>query len=208
MLKSREKKEKTIEQVEEKSGIAEVNGKKRALKPEAKPKTRSKTKTREVTPSDDSSDADFEPDPRSPTSNKRCRTELVISKLDTPQPQKALIGDCSSNLNPLPSTIDSFEAFMANEVRDAISAGRSLSDMTTDEMLAHYDVNTSINPYKAHLLSRHEPVFSNPVIQIPGVVKRGFKPRPSAKEIQKNIQEKVREKMNLPLLSGVKGSDE
>lgn len=79
--------------------------------------------------------------------------------------------------------------------------------MTIDEILAHYDVNTSANPYKAHLLSRHEPVVSDPVMQIPEVVKRGFRPRPSAEKIQKNIQDKVREKLGLPALAGSRRND-
>lgn len=74
---------------------------------------------------------------------------------------------------------------------------KDLSDMTMDELLVYHGVNTSANPYKAHLLSRHELVVSNPVIAIPAIVRRGFKPRTTATEVQKNIQNRVREKLGL-----------
>ena len=155
-----------------------------------------------MTPSDDSSDDGFAPDPASPTSNKRRRTELTSANAgDVPSAT-------GSSLNLLPRTVDKLQSPAKTDVRDALSTEKPLSDMAMDEILAHYDVNTSANPYKAHLLSRQEPVVSNPVIQIPEVVKRGFKPRPSAEQIQKNIQEKVREKMGLPVSTGSTKSDE
>ena len=156
----------------------EGKGTKRMAKPAPKPKTKMKTKpkARESTPSDDSSDDDFAPDPGSPTASKRRRT--LTSKTD---------GSAD-----MPSPI-----LEAANAKGSKVPEKTLGEMTTDELLAHHGVNTTQSPYKAHLLSRHEPVVSDPVIETPEVVKRGFKPRPTAEEIQQNIQDKVREKMGL-----------
>lgn len=151
----------------------ESNGKKRLVKLAPKPKSNVKSKPKEVTPSDDSSDDDFALDPASPTAHKRRRTALT-SRFDVPSP-----------------------FLRATRIQDSKVPEKTLDAMTTDELLTHHGVNTPENPYKAHLLSRHEPVMSNPVIEIPAVVKRGFKPRPSAVEIQQNIQDKVKEKLAL-----------
>ncbi|KAL6709914.1 hypothetical protein ACN47E_000699 [Coniothyrium glycines] len=67
--------------------------------------------------------------------------------------------------------------------------------LSINRLMHVFKVNTAENPYEAHLLSRHEPVVSNPVIRVPDVVRRGFKPRPSQQAIQKNIQEKVLQKI-------------
>jgi hypothetical protein len=151
-------------------------GTKRMAKPAPKPKPKTKPKARESTPSDDSSNDGFAPDPGSPTASKRRRT--LTSKTDgfadVPSPFLDALGERGLKL-----------------------PGKALGEMTTDQLLAYHGVNTPQSPYKAHLLSRHEPVVSDPVIEIPEVVKRGFKPRPTAEEIQQNIQDKVREKMGL-----------
>jgi hypothetical protein len=152
-------------------------GTKRMAKPAPKPKPKAKSKARETTPSDDSSDDDFTPDSASPTASKRQRTELT-SKTD--------------GSSDMPSPFLKATGAKGSKVPE-----KAPSDMTIDELLAHHGVNTPQSPYKAHVLSRHEPVVSEPVIEIPEVVKRGFKPRPSAEEIQQNIQNKVREKMGL-----------
>jgi hypothetical protein len=166
--------------VEEKSNVEGSTSRKRVLRPESQPKKR------EATPSDDSSDDDFAPDPTSPTANKRRRTELT-SNTDN---------DRDASFQLLNPTDDPWASAKLNS-GNGLFAEKSPSDMTTDELLAHHGVNTSTNPYKAHLMSRHELVISNPVIQIPEVVKRGFKPRPTAEEIQKKIVDKVRQKMGL-----------
>lgn len=69
--------------------------------------------------------------------------------------------------------------------------------MDVNALMQTFGVNTPENPYEEHLLGRREPVVSNPVIMIPEIVKRGFKPRISAAQIQKNIQEKVLKKMQV-----------
>ncbi|KAF2624580.1 hypothetical protein BU25DRAFT_155768 [Macroventuria anomochaeta] len=173
--------------VEEKSEIEEMKARKRMVKPAPKPKAKAKSRAREVTPSDDSSDDDFGTDPASPTANKRRRTGNA-PKLDATH----------DIFSPFLRSTENPQAPEKPDLGDSKFSERPLSDMTTDEILVHYDVNTPMNPYKSHLLSRHEPVVTNPVIQMPEMVKRGFKPRPSAGEIQKTIQDKVREKMGLP----------
>lgn len=166
------------EKVEEKITVeVEVpKGTKRMAKPAPKPKPKTKSKARESTPSDDSSDDDFVQDPGSPTASKRRRTltSKTDGSADMPSPFLDATGEKGLKL-----------------------PGKALGEMTTNELLAYHGVNTPQSPYKAHLLSRHEPVVCDPVIEIPEVVKRGFKPRPTAEEIQHNIQDKVREKMGL-----------
>lgn len=165
------------DKVEDKVTVEEVpKGTKRVAQPAPKSKSKGKAKAREFTPSDHSSDDDFEPNSESLTAGKRRRTHT--SKTNGP-------ADMSSPLSKVTGA------------QDCKEPEKDLGEMTTDELLAHHGVNTLQSPYMAHLLSRHEPVVSDPVIEIPEVVKRGFKRRPTAEEIQQNIQDKVREKMGL-----------
>lgn len=208
--------EKRVEEKETSGGlegegdVMDLKGKKRALepavkpkpKPKPKPKSKLKSKLRDATPSDQSSDEDFTLDPASPTANKRRRTDFIIA---SPADLPSVTG---SNIKSASSTTEKMQELASKDARRDLSAQKLLSNMTTDELLAHYDVNTSSNPYNAHLLSRHEPVVSNPVIQIPEVVKRRFKSRPSAEEIQQNIQDRVREKMGLPVSTRSQETDE
>ncbi|KAF1925927.1 uncharacterized protein M421DRAFT_94312 [Didymella exigua CBS 183.55] len=165
-----------------------LKGTKRMAKPAPKPKVKAIPKARATTPSYESSDDEFAPDPASPTASKRRRTGLASRT------------DGSSDV---PSSF-----LKATDRRGFKVPLKAFSQMTTDELLAHHGVNTSQSPYKAHLLSRHEPVVSDPVIKIPEVVKRRFKPRPTAEEIQQNIQVKVREKMGLGKSTGDRSSNE
>ncbi|KAJ8112748.1 hypothetical protein OPT61_g4956 [Boeremia exigua] len=171
----------------EKEQAKEKKGKKREAKQKAKPKLKSMPRLEEETPSDDSSDNDFAPDPASPTSNKRRRTELTSKTDDTVEMP-------SPFLTPADKAKDSTRLGPGGSERTE----KPLSEMTIDELLAHHGVNTPENPYQAHLLSRERLVVSNPVMEIPEVVKRGHRPRPTAEEIQKNIQDKVRERTGLP----------
>lgn len=172
--------------------VEDGKGAKRVLKPAAKPRTKGKGRARDVTPSDDSSDDDFASDLASPSANKRRRTGVIGSG----------VGAMDGVLKASDGCIDSPQASAKAIPGDSTITIKSLSDMTTAELLAHHGVNTPANPYKLHLLSRQEPVVSSPVIEMPEVVKRGFKPRPTAEDMQKNIQEKVRKKMGLPALTG------
>lgn len=174
-------------------------GTRRVVKPAPKPKFKSKPKARAATRSNDyadsSSDEDFAPDPSSPTSNKRRRTEIA-SKTDG-----------SSDLpSPFLKPSDMRRDCTKLGLGGSMLPEKTVHKMSTNELLAYHGVNTTLSPYTAHLLSRDEPVMSNPVIRIPEIVKRGFKPRPTAEEIQRNIQDKVREKMGLPKLDGGPGS--
>jgi hypothetical protein len=196
-----EKKEIAIEYEKKVESIQE---KKPALQPASKSKAKPKARARDATPSDDSSDGEFAPDPASPTCNKRQRTELTILKTGSSR-DAGLPADnnSSSSSSSLPESADVFEPLATASNGESMAADRSFKEMGTNEIMAYYGVNTTTNPYKAHLLSRHEPVVSNPVIEIPEVVKRGFKPRPSADEIYENIQRKVRRKMGLPMPAAV-----
>jgi hypothetical protein len=167
---------------------------KRKREPELKVKGR--LRARDTTPTAESSDEDFEPDPASPTSNKRRRTSL-ISKVDgmTDLPSPFLT-PAEKKGDPAPPN-----------PHDAKPPAKAFRDMTMKELLAHHGVDTPENPYQEHFLGRHYQVASNPVIQVPAIVKRGFKPRPTAEEIQKNIQDKVREKLGLPIRTEGAGSN-
>lgn len=153
-------------------------------------KVRARLGTRDTTPTDDSSDDDFEPDPASPTSNKRRRTSLMPKTdgmTDLPSP---FLTPAEKTGDPTPLN--------SHDAKPPAKAAKAFRDMTMKELLAHHGVDTPENPYQEHLLGRHYQAVSNPVIQVPAIVKRGFKPRPTAEEIQKNIQDKVREKLRLP----------
>src|SRR5690242_7347232 len=202
-LKMEKEKEKDINAdkiaAEQREDPEVAKGTRRIVKPAPKPKFKSKPKARAATPSNDhadnSSDEDFAPDPSSPTSNKRRRTEIASKtdgSSDLPSPF----------LKPSDMQRDSTKLGLGG----SMLPGNSLRNMSTNELLAYHGVNTTWSPYTAHLLSRDEPVISNPVIQVPEIVKRGFKPRPTAEEIQRNIQDKVRERMGLPKLEGGPGS--
>ncbi|KAG9199435.1 hypothetical protein G6514_008500 [Epicoccum nigrum] len=160
----------------------------RSRKYEPELKVRARLRARDTTPTVDSSDDDFGPDTGSPTSNKRRRTSLT-SKVDdmTDLPSPFLT---PAEKNGDPTRVNFHEAKPPAKV---------LRDMTVRELLAHHGVDTPENPYQAHLLGRHHQPMSNPVIQVPAIVERGFKPRPTAEEIQKNIQDKVREKLGLSI---------
>ena len=168
---------------------------KREREPELK--VRARQRARDRTPTADSSDDDFEPDPASPTSNKRRRTSLnpkidgmtdMPSPFLTPAEKKEDVAPAEKKEDPAPPN-----------PHDAKPPAKPFHDMTTKELLAYHGVDTPENPYQEHFLGRHYQVASNPVIQVPAIVKRGFKPRPTAEEIQKNIQDKVREKLGLPI---------
>ena len=159
-------------------------------------KMRVRLRARDTTPTADSSDEGFEEDPASPTSNKRSRTSLITKvdgMTDLPSP---FLTPTAKDGDPTPLNL-----------HDAKPPAKAFRDMTMEELLAHHGVDTAENPYQEHLLGRRYPVASNPVIQVPAVVKRGFRPRPTAEEIQKNIQDKVREKMGLPMQTEGAGSN-
>jgi hypothetical protein len=48
-----------------------------------------------------------------------------------------------------------------------------------------------------HLLSRSVPIISNRPVRIPEIVARNFKPRKSAAEFQRELQEKVAKKLEV-----------
>lgn len=157
----------------------------REQKRKSKPKVR--LGVQGATPADDSSDEDFAPDPASPTSNKRRRTDPTAKVDGANDPPSPFLKAAEKNGCPTELSLD-----------DPKTPAKALKDMTVQELLVHDGVDTPENPYKEHLLGRHEPFVYNPTIKIPAVVKRGFKPRPTAEQIQKNIQGKVREKLGLP----------
>jgi hypothetical protein len=67
--------------------------------------------------------------------------------------------------------------------------------LTLDELMQQHGVNTPANPYREHLLSRYTPVTTNPAVYMPPSLQPSFKPRPTAAEIQQNIQDKARQKL-------------
>jgi hypothetical protein len=139
-------------------------------------------------------DEDFLSDYASPTPSKRPRTTHA---LDGPasSPTTGVFRKPSFTRSQ-PHHRDLSSAGSASTVDPSI--GGRPSDI--DRLMRTYGVNTPENPYQSHLLSRHEPVVSNRIIEIPDIVKRNFKPRVSQEEIQKRIQEntlkKLREKNN------------
>jgi hypothetical protein len=125
---------------------------------------------------EESSADEFVPD--SPTPSKRRRAVPALPSVTAPSPRV-------TRRPPPTAVLD-------------IGAGSFTHDpqsLSMDQLLQQNGVHTSENQYKEHLLSRHTPMMTNSVIQIPAVVQRSFKPRPSALEIQQNIQNKVRQRL-------------
>ena len=64
-----------------------------------------------------------------------------------------------------------------------------------NELMRAHGVNTAENPYHEHLLGRRQPAMFDSDIWMPDIVTRNFKPRPTAEEIERTMQEKVRKKL-------------
>ncbi|KAF2269731.1 hypothetical protein CC78DRAFT_574596 [Lojkania enalia] len=79
----------------------------------------------------------------------------------------------------------------------------SMSDCTAAELIERLREQVGLPPYQEHLLGRREPVLTNPVIHIPPNVKRNFKPLPRASEIQQDIQDGAREKLETRWVANV-----
>ncbi|KAF2472408.1 uncharacterized protein BDR25DRAFT_353434 [Lindgomyces ingoldianus] len=91
----------------------------------------------------------------------------------------------------MPSTVPSVDNAEPPECRP-------LDDMLAEDMIEEIRKQNKTRGYRQgqHILGRYETeLVSNPVIQVPELVRRKFKPRPRAEEIQKNIQEKVKARL-------------
>ncbi|KAJ4377992.1 hypothetical protein N0V83_000822 [Neocucurbitaria cava] len=141
----------------------------------------------------DNDDEDFELGRTSPTPSKRRRTGLDLGTTRTSPvttsrraPRKPLLPAM-----PLPRSVS--HPSITREPRNASSSMTSGPiSLTEGDILYEFGVKG----YDEPLLGRREPVVSNPVIKIPGIVKRNFKPRPTAHEIQRNIQKHTLKKMH------------
>jgi hypothetical protein len=149
-------------------------GKKRSGKQQAKPKE---------SDVEESSADDFTPD--SPTARKRRRVAPTPSSVAAPTPRVTR--------KPLPAVVVNGD--VGTITTKTITENQRRPSL--DELLQLHGVHTSEDPYREHLLSRHTPVTMNPVIHLPDNVKRAFKPRPTALEIQQNIQDKVRQRIKV-----------
>lgn len=140
----------------------------------------------------DNDDEDFELGRTSPTPSKRRRTGLGLGTASTSPattsrraPRKPLLPAM-----PLPRSVS--HPSITREPRNASSSMTSGPiGLTEGDILYEFGVKG----YDEPLLGRREPVVSNPVIKIPDIVKRNFKPRPTADEIQRNIQKHTLKKM-------------
>jgi hypothetical protein len=165
-------------------------------KPSTKKRATGK-KSKQVLDEDESSDDDFMPDPKSPTSHKRRRTTLAIT--DTPTATSARPSrtgptsstyiephsPSSSSVEPEASTDHPPSNLNPEQLKQAWSMKAENVAVPTgrvQELLEAQGVNTAENRYESHFLARHEPVMRNRVIEIPGSVRRmaGSKQRMSA----------------------------
>ncbi|CAE7211642.1 hypothetical protein PTNB73_09017 [Pyrenophora teres f. teres] len=146
-----------------------------------------KKRRAEDSTTEDSSEDNFEPDHVTPTPSKRRRSELTFAESAlatagrTPPATRASCKSAAQEATLLPA--------LPNPVglRASVVDGPS---RIRDLLYQH-----GVERYDEPLLGRREPVLSNPVANIPAIIKRGGKPRPSADEIYQNIQDKLREKM-------------
>lgn len=194
-----------VKKVEEKEDVAMGEGKdeKKGKEMVEEKRTRSKVKSKKRglrkaklldSSDDDSSDA-LEAGETSPVPSKRSRNTFNSGgsgSFAAPSPRVVR--------KPLPATNTSTSHAPSSSPSEGrneppSSIGVRASEMPFDSLMQAFGVNTPEDPYDEHLLSRHQPVVSNPVIEIPDRVKRGFQPRPSREQIHMNIQEKTRKRM-------------
>lgn len=142
-----------------------------------------------------SSEDDFEPDDHSPTPSKKRRTELTFAEsalataTRTPPATRATRRSTTAPTyhDPLSPHSDPVDGSVRSGGR---SNGYLGGEYKGDEGL--YEV--AIGPYDEPLLSRQNPVLSNPASRIPDIIKRGGAPRPQG-ETYKYIQKHLRDKM-------------
>ncbi|KAF2848652.1 hypothetical protein T440DRAFT_491062 [Plenodomus tracheiphilus IPT5] len=186
-------------------GVQELGKGKEAVKQEVLPKKRAavkkKKKSARFVDSEDEEDEElssegYDPEEHgTPTPSKRRRSTLTMerSASECAPPQRVI------RKRPVPSSNSTNRAPTTPSPgnTDGVQASPEMArgEMGVNELMRTYGVNTAENPYDEHLLSRREPVVYNPTIRIPEIIKRGFKPRPSSEEIQRNIQEKTRKKL-------------
>lgn len=144
---------------------------------------------------DDTSSEEYDPEdaPLSPSKRPRCTLTMADLPcelpLQEPSARKRLIASSSAAYQTPPSPSPNLAT------NPLVSTGVPRSNMSIDDLMRTYGVNTVENPYQEHLLSRHVPVVSNPEIRIPDKVARNFANLPTAAQIQQNIQEKTLKKL-------------
>ncbi|CAO2647648.1 Nn.00g085700.m01.CDS01 [Neocucurbitaria sp. VM-36] len=145
--------------------------------------------------SDNDEDEDFESGPISPTPSKRCRTALNFDGIAT----RGATTSTRPNRKSLPTATTlsrrASDPSSTQKPGNAVdTTGFGLIDFDHEDILHQFGVKG----YNEPLLGRRQPVVSNPVIKIPDIVKRNFKPRRTPDEIQRNLQEntmkRIREK--------------
>lgn len=192
-------KQKVVDVNMESNEAKKVAGKeKEKALPTVKPsnKKRSVRKKRQVVVSDgeESSDA-FDLDGNTPTPSKRRRTynSSLTAQATPSRPIHILALMAPRRADDISSSLFT-EAPENNDDDDydfSKSRGIRPGETTIPELMRMFGVKD----YDEHLLSRREPVMSNLICKIPAIWQRGGKPRPSAAEIQQNIQNLTRKKM-------------
>jgi hypothetical protein len=122
--------------------------------------------------------------PYSPTIHKRRRIVPPSSSMAARLPAASSMPQ-SAELTDDRAAVTAAEAAIREDTRR----------LTLDELMQQHGVNTPENPYQEHLLSRYTPVTTNPAVYTPPNFQPSFKPRPTAADIQQNIQDKVRQKL-------------
>ncbi|USP79521.1 hypothetical protein yc1106_06795 [Curvularia clavata] len=119
-------------------------------------------------------------------------TSATLNAVEPQSPAKEPPITRAARRSSLASTHEAIAPASSKTAKTQPTAGRAPSEPPQNDILYH----NAIKNYKEPLLARREPITSNPVAHIPAIIKRGGKPKPSAKQIHQNIQEKVREKLN------------
>jgi hypothetical protein len=170
--------------------VGDAKDKGKAIKKRATAKGKSKV----IMLDDESSDEEFMPDPTSPTSKKNKRRRTTLNITDSPTATSARPSRTAAHLVPTPAYIapsspDSGSVSGVEIPAPTPTSSRPPATLNSAVVKEGFKMDAQhVKPtgrvhelleqqgarYEEHLLSRHVPVLSDPVISVPEAVKRMF----------------------------------
>lgn len=133
-------------------------------------------------------------EPESPTTDrKRRRTGNIAHSSSMGVGGSPLARHVRLSSSQLPPTSRPPQSSGSGFVDVQIAKGMSPSKHM-ETVQAYYRLPTGTD-YEQHLLSRNQPVTTNPTVRIPPNVARNFKPRKTGEEMMHQVREKVRENL-------------
>ncbi|KAI4606997.1 hypothetical protein J4E83_009752 [Alternaria metachromatica] len=144
-----------------------------------------------------SSEDDFEPDDHSPTPSKKRKTELTFAESALATATRTPPATRATRRSTTAPTYQDPPSPHSDPVDGSVRSGGRSNGYLGGDYKGDPDLyDAAIGPYDEPLLSRQNPVLSNPASRIPEIIKRGGVPRPQG-ETYKYIQKHLREKMGL-----------